>query len=527
MIERPLLAALFVAAAALGGAAAAAAEPARCTSRPVVVGANAQGTTDYDRVRAAQLGWVRLTIRWAAVNPAPGVWQLAELDRDVAAARAHGVELLALLSTTPEWAGGGAHGTVPPADLELWRDFVRRIAHRYRGHIAAYEIWNEPDVSDLGYGIGWRRDLDEEPRYVDLLHAAAAVIRDEAPGALIVAPALSSGATGRTAELLRQIESTVYADGAAADDVDVVSVHQNVLDDDGPGEWLVRLLSRKLYPLSAAAPALARKPLWLTEFGWQSGEVGEAGQREYLEQALTHLTGAADWPRCHDIGNYRVTAAFIYKLRDNSGETSGLYRESGEPKAAVTDFLQRLPFPATAGGTPRADLAVTCSELDCAFRQTTFVAPGPWQCAWDFGDGTGGKGCAITHAYRRRGQYLVGLSMRLATLRLDGASWLATSCADRQPPQVVVRSPSPGARVGGKVPVRARATDDRGVVEVQLWVDGRLQATRLRGGAVGFLWDTRGLREGGTHLLRILARDRCGNVGAPAGGPIAVVVANH
>jgi hypothetical protein len=69
-----------------------------------------------------------------------------------------------------------------------------------------------------------------------------------------------------------------------------------------------------------------------------------------------------------------------------------------------------------------------------------------------------------------------------------------------------------------------RATDDRGVVEVELWVDGRLAATVRRGGAVGFLWDTRGLRRGSTHLLRPVARDRCGNVATPLGGAVEVVV---
>lgn len=523
---KPLAAVLvFVAAVALS--AAAAAEPPRCSSRPVAIGVNAHGA-DSDRVRAAQLGWVRITIRWSAINPSPGEWQLAELDRDVAAARAHGLEVLAILSHTPEWAGGGPHGTVPPADLELWRELVERVAHRYRGRIAAYEIWNEPDVSDLGFGIGWQRDLDVPPRYVDLLHAAATIVRAEAPGTLIVAPALSSASTARTAELWRQIETTVFADGAAVDDVDVVSVHQNVLDADAPGEWLVRLLSRKLYPLSAEAPALANKPLWITELGWQSEEVGEARQRQYLEQALTHMTGAADWPRCDDVGNYRITAAFIYKLRDDAGpETSGIYRENGEAKAAVTDFLQQFAFPATAGGTPRADLHIDCSELDCTFRQTTFEPPGPWQCEWSFGDGTRGEGCTIAHAYRRRGSYLVGLAMSLATLRLDGSSWLTTACADHQPPSIVVRTPKPSAHVSGLVPVRARVTDDRAVVGVQLWVDGRLLATKPRGGAVGFLWDTRDLRPGSTHLLRIVARDRCGNVASTPPGAIEVVVGDR
>jgi hypothetical protein len=519
-MRAPLAALAFLAVAA-----PAAAEPARCTARPVVIGVNGQATTDGDRVRAAQLGWIRLSVRWSAVNPSPGVWQFADLDREVAAARARGIELLALLSHSPEWAGGGPHGTVPPTDLEPWHEFVQRLARRYRGRIAAYEIWNEPDVSDLGQGIGWDRDLDSEPRYAELLHASATAIRTEAPGTLIVAPALSSASAERTAKLWRQIESTVYPDGAAVDDVDVVSVHQNVLDADATGEWLVRLLSRKLYPLSAEAPTLAAKPIWITEFGWQSERVGEGRQRQYLEQALTLMTGASDWPRCANVGNYRITAAFIYKLQDSPGETSGLYRQNGEAKPAVTDFLQRLGFPATAGGTPRADLTTACAELDCSFRQTTFNPQGPWQCLWSFGDGTNGEGCSITHGYRRRGQYLVGLSMRLATLRLDGSTWLVATCADRQPPSLVVRSPAPGAHVTGKVPVRVRATDDRGVVEVQLWVDGRLLATRTpRGGAVGFLWDTRGLRPGSTHLLRPVARDRCGNAGSLPDGAVAVIV---
>ncbi|HEV8238994.1 MAG TPA: methyltransferase domain-containing protein [Thermoanaerobaculia bacterium] len=483
-----------------------------------------QGRPDFDRVRASQIGWVRLTIRWSDINPAPGVWELGELDREVADARAHGVDVLALLSHTPEWAGGGAHGVVPPADLGPWRELVGRVARRYRGRIAAYEIWNEPDVEDKGDGIGWDRDLDVAPRYVDLLHAAATIIRDEAPGTVIVAPALSSASTERTAQLWRQLESTAFADGAALDDVDVVSVHQNVLDADPPGEWLVRLLSRKLYPLSAEAPVLAKKPLWLTEFGWQSAQVRDARQREYLEQALTLATGAADWPRCDNVANYRITAAFIYKLQDSGGETSGIFRESGEAKPAVAEFLQPLAFPATAGGTQRADLAVDCADLDCTFRQATFDPAGPWRCAWDFGDGTGAEGCAASHAYHRRGQYLVGLSMQLATLRLDGSRWLAATCADRQPPTVVVRSPAPGARVDGVVAVRAHATDDRGVVETQLWVDGRLLATRPRGGTVGFLWDTRELRPGSTHLLRIVARDRCGNLGSSTNGTIAVII---
>jgi hypothetical protein len=452
------------------------------------------------------------------------VWELVELDREVAAARAHGVEVLALLSQTPEWLGGGTHGVVPPTDLEPWREFVGRMARRYRGRIAAYEIWNEPDVNDLGPGIGWDRDLDVAPRYVDLLHAAATVIREEAPGTLVVAPALSSAATERTAQLWRQLESTVFADGAAIDDVDVVSVHQNVLDADPPGEWLVRLLSRKLYPLSAEAPALAQKPIWLTEFGWQSAQVGEPRQRDYLEQALTLLTGAGDWPRCDNIGNYRVTAAFIYKLQDSGGETSGVFRASGEAKPAVSDFLRALAFPATSGGTQRADLAVDCAELDCAFHQATFEPAGPWQCEWDFGDGAHGEGCAATHTYRRRGQFLIGLSMQLASLRLDGSQWLAATCADRQPPTALLRSPKPAAHVSGIVAVRARATDDRGVVETQLWVDGRLLATRPRGGAVGFLWDTSDLRPGSTHLLKVVARDRCGNVGSPTAAPVAVIV---
>lgn len=296
--------------------------------------------------REAHLGWVRISLRWSGVEPAPGRWDWGLIDQNVWAARAHGLRVLAMLNHVPRWAGGGPRGNVPPRDPEAWREFVRRTARRYRGEIDAYEIWNEPDLRGEGDGVGWDADLDESPTYADLLHAAAVEIRREAPGTLVVGPSLSSRGGGRARQVWRQLEAARFPEGTTADLLDAVSVHQNVHDGSGARTWARRFLERSLGPLSREAPSLARKPVWVTELGWKSQEAGEDGQAEGIADAAQCLAGAVDADLCREIAAAGVTHAFIYKLIDFPGESWGLYGPNGRPKRVVTEVLRELAFPA-------------------------------------------------------------------------------------------------------------------------------------------------------------------------------------
>ena len=88
---------------------------------------------------------------------------------------------------------------------------------------------------------------------------------------------------------------------------------------------------------------------------------------------------------------------------------------------------------------------------------------------------------------------------------------VTTQTTDTQAPTATITSPANGATVSGTVQVTANATDDTGVSNVTLLVDGAARGTDTTAPyAVGL--DTTTLSEG-AHALRVEARDAAGNLG--------------
>lgn len=80
---------------------------------------------------------------------------------------------------------------------------------------------------------------------------------------------------------------------------------------------------------------------------------------------------------------------------------------------------------------------------------------------------------------------------------------------DRTPPAVSIQSPAEGASVMGTVSIRATATDDVGVTEVRIALNGTVKATRTSA-PFGFDWDT-GLEANGSYRIDVTAFDAAGN----------------
>ena len=85
----------------------------------------------------------------------PGSWDFSTLDTRVANAASQGASVLLVLGHPPAWAAtrpdlsayGGSPS--PPEDVSAWRTYVRTVAQRYAGRIEAYEIWNEPNLTQF------------------------------------------------------------------------------------------------------------------------------------------------------------------------------------------------------------------------------------------------------------------------------------------------------------------------------------------------------------------------------------------
>jgi hypothetical protein len=387
-------------------------------SQPLVLGVNAQAR-NLSLIRSANVGWVRITIPWREVNPERGSWAWRDTDAVVRSARAKGLKILAVLSTAPVWAGSNDNGTRPPSQIGYWQQYVRRVAARYTGRIQAYEVWNEPNLEDDGTGVGWAKDIWSFPRYTDYLRAAAIQIRKYAPGTLVVGPVTSSQPDSRTVDVFRQLEEVVYPDGPASSFLDVVSFHGNARNDQSVLDLLAQIESQ-LGILQGRNPSNAVKPLWLTELGWRiGGGVSEETQRDRVRSAVESLTGSEGYlpgcgvcpgPPLHSL--FKWTAVFLYKDMDSDGETRGLYREDRTKRPVVTDYLERLPFPARHPNHGYAPILWHCKGRTCQLISTA-VEPGVslrYRYHWDFGDGTigaAGTGQVVTHTFPAAGQYFV------------------------------------------------------------------------------------------------------------------------
>lgn len=121
----------------------------RETSMGIHVGANETGVM---LAKALGCGWVRLldacgVTHWDVVEATEGQWAWEEnpwMDEAVDTYRQAGLHILGLLFRTPLWASSGDSVNHPPKDLEAWRKYVRAVAEHFKGHIEAYEVWNEP-----------------------------------------------------------------------------------------------------------------------------------------------------------------------------------------------------------------------------------------------------------------------------------------------------------------------------------------------------------------------------------------------
>lgn len=88
---------------------------------------------------------------------------------------------------------------------------------------------------------------------------------------------------------------------------------------------------------------------------------------------------------------------------------------------------------------------------------------------------------------------------------------LAAACgvgpiSDSGPPQVAIVSPLNGATVSRNVMIEVVASDETGIDNVRILVDGT-QLAKLLSGPYQVTWSTGGLPDGSTHTITAEARD--------------------
>jgi polysaccharide biosynthesis protein PslG len=195
---------------------------------------------------------------WALLEPSPGKWDFANLDRQVAKARSKGAEVLYVLGQTPTWASSDPSATdiygrgapAMPKNLKVWQQYVSTIVNRYKDSIGAYEVWDEADASTFS---GTPKQM------VELATIAYRTIKAIEPDATVLTPSFTqySLTDGWLADYL--------ADGGAKV-ADAFAGHAYPNIPEGAAQYLLEYRE-------ALHRAGSDLPIWMTEVGY-SGYTG-------------------------------------------------------------------------------------------------------------------------------------------------------------------------------------------------------------------------------------------------------------
>lgn len=376
--------------------------PAAASTRPLRLGFTdsvfaspaPEGPLWLDRARAAGGATVLIGSSWQGIaparrpagfdptDPADPAYDFSGLDAQVRAAVARGLAPTVSTAYAPSWAEGpGRPSSATPGtwrpDPQAFGDFATALARRYTGtfvdpggvvlpRVRAFQAWTEPNLA-LHLAPTWA-NVGREFRpvspdiYRGLLNAfytamktvrsdnvvvtaGTAPFGDVQPGGRRIPPArfwrdvLCVG--GRPLRP-RRCPDPAHFDVLAHHPYSVGGPYRRARYPDDVSVPDLGKITRPLRVAEASGRALpaGRKPLWVTEFSWDSRPpdpdgVPLARHARWLEEALYVLwrqgVAEVDW----------------YNIRDQappypSTYQSGLYFRDGRPKPALTAY--RFPF---------------------------------------------------------------------------------------------------------------------------------------------------------------------------------------
>jgi polysaccharide biosynthesis protein PslG len=265
-------------------------------------------------LHAAGVTWIRQELPWEQIEPVAkgattdpnfGGSTWTKFDDIVDRASALGMHVLLRLDTSPRWAlqTGAPDGLAPPTDYADYFDFVGQVAARYRGRVAAYQVWNEPNLNSE-----WGRQPPDAAAYAELLRGASARIRAADPGAAVVMAALAPTLTDNADALNELIYLQQLYDAGVKGSFDVLALQAYGLrggpDDPRTGPDDVTFSRPTVVRQVMERNGDAATPVWATEMGWnvnppsfaiqQFGRVTPPLQARYTARAFDRM--AEQWP---------------------------------------------------------------------------------------------------------------------------------------------------------------------------------------------------------------------------------------
>lgn len=94
------------------------------------------------------VSWVRMDFRWSWIEPRRGEWDYGQFDEYLEISNRSRRKVLGILDYETPWLfpPGKTRPEIPPEGVSYFLNYVRYTVSRYKGKVAAWEIWNEPNT---------------------------------------------------------------------------------------------------------------------------------------------------------------------------------------------------------------------------------------------------------------------------------------------------------------------------------------------------------------------------------------------
>jgi hypothetical protein len=241
-----------------------------------VPGSSQSDPADFTYANLSGCRWERPIFVWPMIEREEGVYSWDEIDAMVRQRTEAGIGIAPMVAETPRWAAVGGNKRNPPADVAVFRRFMRDLVARYKDSIKYWTIGNEvnagaPQSGPGAAGAAARKGWAAES-YVAALKAAYEGAKEADPAAQI----LICGVAMMDLDWIDQ----VYRAGGK-EHFDIMNIHPYCFpappESTQGGHLLSMTAADSTYNRFGELKALMAqygdggKPIWITEVSWSDG----------------------------------------------------------------------------------------------------------------------------------------------------------------------------------------------------------------------------------------------------------------
>jgi len=239
--------------------------------------------------------WALHQFSWYQIEFDKGVYRWDKIDRAVEALNKAGINIILHPVHSPPWAWGESKKVTYPTNPADFGRFMKAAAQRYKGKVAGYQIWNEPNLAqEAGLYV-------VAARYAALLKEGYNAVKSVDQNAIVITGALTPTGVNDPNRAVDDITFLrrlyAYNNGELKGYFDVLGAHPGSNanppdtmhpDKPGPGpgwnnhgSFYFRRIEQIRQVMVESGDA--EKQMWLTEFGWASTDKPAPGF-EYAAQ---------------------------------------------------------------------------------------------------------------------------------------------------------------------------------------------------------------------------------------------------